>query len=335
MKILKIIVTILSLLIVAFSSVYGNYKIGESEYLNAEKNKTVITLWQVDAFEGGTGSRRSFLMKVARIFEKSNPNILVSVAIRTPEGAVSDIKNGQKPDMISFSSGMDLDGFKELDNISKTFSAGKVGGVQYAIPWAKSGYFLILKDGANESDLTIDDIVVSEGDYTLARLAIYSSGFDFFNAQVKTPIDAYHAFLTSNKKAMVGTIRDLVRISNYDGNFKVIFLSGFTDLLQYIAVFSTDKNKNIYSQKFIDLLLSDSVQKSLADIKLFSPYILVDGEDEFYQTQNKSVKYTISAFTGKSGYQKIKSAFNDNLSKNELEIKIKNMLIYLDNFIKV
>ena len=335
MKIFKIIAFILSLVTVSFSCFYGNYKIGEKEYSTDKTNKTVITLWQVDAFEGGTGSRRSFLMKVARVFEKSNPNILISVAIRTPEGAITDIKNGQKPDMISFSCGMDLSGFKELDNITKTFNAGKIGGIQYAIAWAKSGYFLILKDGVAESDLTKNDIIISEGDYTLARLAIYSSGFDFFDAETKTPIDAYHAFLTSNKKAMVGTIRDLVRISNYDGNFRSIFLSGFTDLFQYIAVFSTDKNKNLYSQKFIDFLTGDSVQKTLDEIKLFSPYVLVDGEDEFYESQSKSVKYTLSAFTGQGGYQKIKSAFNENLSKNELEIKIKNMLIYLDNFIKV
>ena len=51
-----------------------------------EKAKsTVLVMWHVDTFEGGTGSRQDFLMKTAVAFEKENGGVYVSVVKHSEE----------------------------------------------------------------------------------------------------------------------------------------------------------------------------------------------------------------------------------------------------------
>ena len=81
-------------------------------YLRAEDKidegavSTVLVMWHVDTFEGGTGSRQDFLMKSAVEFEKQNNGVLVSVIKHTEESVHENFSRGILPDMISFGVGV-------------------------------------------------------------------------------------------------------------------------------------------------------------------------------------------------------------------------------------
>ena len=67
---------------VAFTLFFGKnfiYRKAESE--GAKNYKGIINVWQIDSFEGGTGSRKNFLSDVARTFEKKNDGVLVMVSL--------------------------------------------------------------------------------------------------------------------------------------------------------------------------------------------------------------------------------------------------------------
>lgn len=67
-----------------------------------EGYKGVLTLWQVDGFEGGSGSRSAFLNGRAIEFEKSHPGVLVSVQTYTCEQVRQKLLDGDRFDLISF-----------------------------------------------------------------------------------------------------------------------------------------------------------------------------------------------------------------------------------------
>ena len=67
-----------------------------------------LEIWQVDTFEGGTGSRRAYLERVCKAYLKSvnakskTARITVAVKQITPETAEEFFKNGVYPDIFSF-----------------------------------------------------------------------------------------------------------------------------------------------------------------------------------------------------------------------------------------
>ena len=72
MKIFRFIISIIIVLSFVFTVFIGRHKIQEqSKITNPAEYKGIISLWQIDGFEGGSGSRKQFLLKVARDFEKN------------------------------------------------------------------------------------------------------------------------------------------------------------------------------------------------------------------------------------------------------------------------
>ena len=69
--------------------------------------KTVLTIWNVDTFEGGKGSRTTFLNTVAKELEKDGKSIYM-VFSKTLEGLDSAFQKGEMPDMLSFGLGVDV-----------------------------------------------------------------------------------------------------------------------------------------------------------------------------------------------------------------------------------
>ena len=68
---------------------------------------------------------------------------------------------------------------------------------------------------------------------------------------------------------MLGTQRDVVRLDNREEEYFYTPIKAFNDLYQYFSITSSDKDKINAVNQFLDLLLSEKIQKTLTKIKMF------------------------------------------------------------------
>lgn len=305
----------------------GREKIATENELKAPDGyKGIISLWHIDGFEGGSGSRKQFLLNIARNFEKQNKGILIMVVSHSFSSLKENLKEGNFPDLISFSNGAEIEGVIEMDNI-KTIESGKIGEKIYATPWCRGGYSLI--ENPNAKDKQKNTVIVSQNEYTQPLLALYMQGLEFENIEVMKPMDAYVKF-TQNKTAyFLGTQRDIVRLTNRGMEFISSPISEFNDLYQYISLTCNDSSKSIYAKRFIDYLISDSVQKKLTEISMFSPFIdIANQNQQLLDMQNVKDFKSISAFCHSEKLKEMQSISLDAIRGNENAInKIKNILV--------
>ena len=96
------------------------------------------------------------------------------------------------------------------------------------------------------------------------------------------------------------------------------FLSGYSDLIQYIGVCNTGSSENEISSKFVEFLLTEKVQNSLNKISLFSVkenlILYTNGVLSEMENILKNNLKTINVFTSQ---EKIKEI--NKLSINALE----------------
>jgi len=112
----------------------------------------VITLWQIDAFEGGTGSRTAWLNQNMIDFEKQYNGVYVVVRSLTPERAALLLAQGDPavlPDMISFGAG--VTGIepslflKPDDALLMTLRPDLINSADgYCVPWCMGGYAVLM-----------------------------------------------------------------------------------------------------------------------------------------------------------------------------------------------
>ncbi len=269
------------------------------EYVHKVQFKGVITLWHIDTFEGGQGSRKQFLMKIATEFEKQNDGVLVMVLSHTPDSVKDSMSKGEIPDLISYGAGVETQGIKEL-NLKRTFYGGMVGNKSYALPWCMGGYVLItnpslVKEAPKQQ---LDEVVVSKGNLNQALVSLITSGYRSNNVIELPSLEAYIKFINGKTPYFLGTQRDIVRLANRGVNANFYPLNGYNDLYQYISVCSDNLIKREYSQKFIEFLISENSQKMLTSISMFSPYFRIDYDNSGQNLlQNQSYQSTVSAFS--------------------------------------
>lgn len=331
MKIIRIFTAVILTFTVLFTAFYGRYKIGEQNLVkNPVEYKGVLSVWQIDNFEGGTGSRKQFLLKVARNYEKKRQGVLVMVTNYTLNGAEQAMKEGKFPDMISYGNGLNVSGAIEL-SCSKHCLGGTVGKKCFAVAWCRGGYTLISNPllTENKTPDVIDNLLVSQGEFTQPLTAFALENVSVKKLEVMQPMDAYVKFTAGKTPYFLGTQRDINRLKNRGFEFSFYPLSQFNDLYQYISVTTQDLQKNVYAQEFIEHLLSENVQKSLSEIGMFSPYFNAEYQDQdFISMQNVEMKKTISTFTPKEKLHELQdfsrlAVMGDDLALN----KIKNLLI--------
>ncbi len=294
MKILRAVLASLLVAITVFTITIGYKKIGENRLISVESYKGIITMWQIDGFEGGLGSRKQFLLSVARDFEKQNTGVLVMVINHTFTSAEQSMSEGIYPDIISYSNGLDVKNMLPL-NATRYAGGGRIGEKVYATAWCRGGYVLIKNLDLTQSEQ--DTIIVSSGKYTQPLLAMNLEGLEFEKIEILSPMNAYTKFTMGKNLFFLGTQRDVVRLTNRGFNFSATPLTKFNDLYQYVSLTSTDQNKSIYAKRFIDYLLSDKVQAKLNKINMLSPYVNVNFDIEFLnEMQNVNNFSTISAF---------------------------------------
>lgn len=327
MKILRVFISLILTFCFAFTLFVGKDKIKEQkEFKSPDEYKGIITLWQVDGFEGGKGSRKQFLLKVARDFERKNKGVLVMVINQTFTSVKKNFNKGVYPDLISFSNGLEIKGIECLD-LSRTVESAKIGDKVYATAWCRGGYALI--KNPNAKDDKQNSIIVSQTEFTQPLTAMLLEGLEFDEISVCKPMDAYVKF-TENKNAyFLGTQRDVVRLSNRGMQVEISPLNAFNDLYQYVALTCKDKNKQVFAERFVEYLVSNSVQNQLDKISMFSPYINVQYDDENLSKMQRNNKFlSISAYLPKERLKEMQeiSLLAVKGEQNSIN-KIKNMLI--------
>lgn len=299
MKVIRWLTGIIMVGVVAFTAFYGRYQIKD---INAENSPTtykgIITLWQIDSFEGGTGSRKQFLLSVAREFEKRNRGVLIMVVSHTPTSVMENFNQGIYPDLISFGVGVEVKRFSEL-NVSRKVSGGLVGEKAYATAWCRGGYVLIANpELCNSIPNEIDNLLVSQGKFNLPLVALALEKIKVNKVETLAPMDAYIKFVQGKTPYFLGTQRDVCRLNTRGYEFISKPLTVYNDLYQYICVTSEDQSKRYYSQKFVEYLCSDNVQNKLNKISMFSAFTNSCNDNSHLTAMQEQKNFsTISAFT--------------------------------------
>ena len=273
-KIIRIILIGICIFVLLFSPLVAYPKLikaGEEKFAGPTY-KGILELWQLDVFEGGSGSRADFLTKRAVKFEKENEGVLISVKRYTVSEAEEKFALGEYPDMISYGAGFDC-ALERAIEISvpkgvsdKYLKGGVYNGKQYAVPWCAGGYILI---GRGENSFSENKLSVNEGEYNLPMIGCLSAGLNY-EVTKGLSLNNYTDFVSGKQTLILGTQRDVVRVENKGLTIAYKSLSGFTDLLQYISVTADEGDKIIYCEMFIEFLLSEESQSRLTDIDMFS-----------------------------------------------------------------
>lgn len=218
----------------------------------------VVRIWNVDTFEGGKGSRASFLKRVAGRAEQEQNGVFYHVTVYTLHGIREAFAKGERPDILSFGVGIgSIDGMIPLGE--------SFGGRDIAVPWCRGAYYLFsLSDNLPEQGAPDGRTVLSSGGTNLVEASAYFAGI---SGTTEESLTAYLSFLSGRYDFMLGTQRDICRFASRGVNFYSRLLPVYCDLYQYISILSEDKLD--VCQAFVKLLLSEEVQNSLYEIGMY------------------------------------------------------------------
>lgn len=248
----------------------------------------VLTLWQIDSFEGGRGSRAEYLRSLAQDFAKS-ANVYIEVTALSSDAARTNISAGVVPDIISYGAG--------FYGIESLVSEG------YGKAWCRGAYCLIALSGTDFSSVSTANTVINEGKDNLVSVAALLSGLQ--GADYAAPTSAYVSLISGEYDFLLGTQRDVIRLQTRGESFEVKPLPEFNDLYQYISVLTCDGEKAAVAEEYINYVLSHG--ESLTRIGM-----LCDGEtlysDEMHALEGVDFSYTIPAVASSGAVAEINKA---------------------------
>lgn len=248
----------------------------------------VLTLWQIDSFEGGRGSRAEYLRSLAQDFAKS-ANVYIEVTALSSDAARTNISAGVVPDIISYGAG--------FYGIESLVSEG------YGKAWCRGAYCLIALSGTDFSSVSTANTVINEGKDNLVSVAALFSGLQ--GADYAAPTSAYVSLISGEYEFLLGTQRDVIRLQTRGESFEVKPLTEFNDLYQYISVLTRDGEKAAVAEEYINYVLSHG--ESLTRIGM-----LCDGEtlysDEMHALEGVDFSYTVPAVASSGAVDEIKKA---------------------------
>ncbi len=268
----------------------------------------VLRLWHIDTFEGGTGSRASFLDRAARQFERENTGILVLITPHTAESAERAAREGELPDLLSFGAGVSFAADAALPLQGERAPAGEIGGQTCALPWCRGQYFLFTQEG-DFTDVSAANTVVSQGKSTLPMAALYAEGLrGAFPAA--EPLRAYTAFLQGKYAYLLGSQRDVYRFAARGVQVRAQPLTEFCDLWQYIAVCTQNAERAAAAAAFIRVLRSPSVQKELLRVGMLAVNAAAYGSEHaaMFAAQKSVPKHTVRAFLTAQQIEQLRDA---------------------------
>lgn len=245
----------------------------------------VITVWQIDSFEGGKGSRAQYLRSVGSALLESD-GIYVEVTALSSSAARENMAEGNLPDVISYGAG-----FYGLES----YSDGN------AVAWCRGGYCLISAESSEPP--TDNNTVINSGRENIARAAAAFAGLG--KADELPPTSAYVAMLSGEYKYLLGTQRDIIRLQTRGEKFTVQPLNDYNDMYQYISVLAKGEKRAVCN-KFVDLLLQKNDLNRIG--------MLRDGlnlySDEMHALEGVKAAYTLPPTVSAEYLDKIKSAAN-------------------------
>ena len=244
----------------------------KKENAKAVNESTALVIWQIDSFEGGTGSRTGYLQSVGNEFSKRE-NCYINVVSLSADAARLNLSEGNIPDIVSYGVG--------TCGIERYIKNYKV--------WCRGCYCLITLDANSDfSDVNAENTVINEGRDNFAGAAALLCGLQ--DARFESPTAGYVKLINGEYKYLLGTQRDVFRLKTRDVAFSVKALTEFNDLYQNISITSDCKNA-VYAQKYIDYL---SAKKSeLKKIGLFYDGVKLY-DDEMSKCENISFEYKIT-----------------------------------------
>lgn len=219
------------------------------------KTECALTVWQIDSFEGGKGSRADYLRDLGKEFALQTP-CYINVYALSSDAARMNLNSGNIPDIISFGAGM-----YGIENIISNYSV-----------WARGGYCLLTLDG-DFSDIDAKNTVINKGRDNLSSVAALFLSLE--GARTEIPTNAYLKLLSGEYKYLLGTQRDIYRLKTRKAAFKVKGITEFNDLYQSIAITSACKEKDV-TKEYINFLLSKS--EEVQKIGMFSDKTVYDDE---------------------------------------------------------
>lgn len=275
--------------------------VGNSEVSNNddEIGLTVLNVWQIDNFEGGKGSRTTYLQKIGNKFSKNNECYIVVTAL-SADAAKLNLDMGNIPDLISYGAG--------ICGISDYLHGDE-------IIWCQGGYcYLTTDDSADFSDISAENTVINNGTGNYAEITAILSGIG--EATVQKPTEAYVNLINKKFKYLLGTQRDVYRLKTRGENFKIKAIDAFNDLYQNISILTTDKSKIIYAKKFVEEILNNSDE-------INSLGLMVEGkslhDDEVELLEGINYNYTLRKAITESQKTDLENAIQ-NHDENKLKI---------------
>ncbi len=209
----------------------------KKESASAVNESTALSVWQIDSFEGGKGSRSDFLQNVGKEFAKKE-NCYVNVVSLSAEAARLNLSNGNIPDLISYGAGA-----CGIGNFVTDFTV-----------WCSGCYCLLTLDTNSDfSDVNSENTVINRGKDNFATVAALFCGLR--ESKLENSTVAYVKLINGEYKYLLGTQRDIFRLKTRNVAFSIKAVTQFNDLYQNISITNKCKNSG-YAQKYIDFLLS-------------------------------------------------------------------------------
>ena len=262
---------------------FVNYADGEED-----DSLQVLTLWQIDSFEGGRGSRAEYLRSLAHDFAKT-ANVYIEVTALSSDAARTNISAGVVPDIISYGAG--------FYGIESLVSEG------YGKAWCRGAYCLIALSGTDFSSVSTANTVINEGKDNLVSVAALFSGLQ--GADYAAPTSAYVSLISGEYDFLLGTQRDVIRLQTRGESFVVNPLTESNALYQYISVLSRDGEKAAVAEEYINYVLSHG--ESLTRIGMLRDGVTLYS-DEMHALEGVDFSYTIPAVASSGAVAEIKKA---------------------------
>lgn len=288
---------------------YNNQKdIEENFFGEASELQGVLTVWNIDTFEGGNISKTDLLERVGRIFENAHKGLYVAIKNMTPEEAKLKLAVGELPDAVSFGMGLGNMFKPYLTNLnfsnkirSVVAESGTCDGGLLAAGYVMGCYALFSTEEklvnagkAVETNLTSSFLACGYTKTLRSKTkTVFSLNYgesDFICPQKSLGVvtgenvlvsasqyDAYVDFVNFNKSTiLLGSQRDFIKLANKQqlgkiSGLKVEPVCGYNDLVQYIGVIKTDNELRLrYARYFAEMLTSETGQREIEGSGMFS-----------------------------------------------------------------
>lgn len=290
--------------------------------LKPTEHERILTLWHVETFEGGVGSRGDFITGRAVEFGKKGRHVLVKT--HTIESAKESLKKGEKPDLVSFGIGADFV-VPMAKRVTLTVAGEKVKS--RAFVWAQGGYFLFRKSG---DETPIKTLTISDGGKNLPLGAANLTGVKYENIETVKSTDAYLKLISGNTDAMIGTQRDIRRFTVKNFAYIATPLEKYNDLYQYVAITTDDEDKLPTAKAFAEYLLSEKTAKKISSLYMIPRYFsLTDSPLQSYDA-SKNEK-TISPFISLLNLATLKEDLQNSSALKEKCYSFENSLLSPSN----